>query len=56
MAEYKETFVSIPVPSKESAERILDDIRKAHPNWIEISGFVVEREDGWHAIRVHKKP
>lgn len=54
---YKETFVSpFGAPSKESAERILNDIREAHPGWIEISSQIVEREDGWYVIRVHQKP
>lgn len=57
MKKYRETFVSpFGVPSKESAERILNDIREAHSGWTEISGYVEERHDGWYAIRVHEKP
>ena len=55
---YKETFISpFPLPSKESAERVLDDIRKTHVGWKEISAKVEQREDGqWYVIRVHEKP
>lgn len=57
MATCKETFVSpIGAPTKESAERILNDIRAAHPGWIETSGYVEERNGEWFAIRVHEKP
>lgn len=54
---YKETFVSPGgQPTKKDALIVLDKIREAHKDWIELDAYTEERPDGWHAVRVHQKP
>lgn len=43
--------------TKEAAEKVLTNIRLAHPEssgWKEISAGIELHSDGWHAYRVHE--
>ena len=54
----RETFFSpFGQKTKEAAQRILTEIRAAHPEssgWKEISAGVELRDDGWHAYPEHE--
>lgn len=61
---FQETFVSpVPLPSKEEAQRVLEEIRKCHTpqdGWEELNAYIKYDCDangkyGYFAVRTHRK-